>query len=278
MQAYRIELFKAAEEYQGNFLNVLGFRIGLVISGVFGLYLASFLGWTIAFYLIAACIVPCIVVICFSDEKKVDIKQFCFKSDFSQPLLALAKIPNLSLIILAISFYKVSDSYLDAMFIPFLLEVGYSKVQIAEVAQTVGMAATIAGAAIGSFVAKKKNVIQKLIVGEVLAALSNLLFISLNNTHDNIYLLTGLVCIESFSSGVCGVLLINYMSALCDKEFTATHYAAFVSLAGFTRTLISSTSGWVVDCVGWNDFFIISALFSLPSLFCLYCLKGASAK
>jgi PAT family beta-lactamase induction signal transducer AmpG len=34
----------------------------------------------------------------------------------------------------------------------------------------------------------------------------------------------------------------------------------------FGRTLLSSTSGWVVERIGWFDFFIVSTLVALPGL------------
>jgi PAT family beta-lactamase induction signal transducer AmpG len=68
------------------------------------------------------------------------------------------------------------------------------------------------------------------------------------------------------------------MSSLCNKKHVATHYAILISLSALTKSFLSPTSGVVIENFGWQNFFIISSLFSIPSLFCIYLLYWHNKK
>lgn len=276
MEAYRIELFKKAAGSKGNSFVVLGFRIGLIISSAFGLYLSDFIEWHWVFMILAAFIFPCIAVVYFSVETKVLNSTFTtsqfknwFREHFVQPFKSFIRLPDFFMIVLLIAFYKMSDGYLDAMMIPFLREIGFSKIEIAALSNTTGIFASITGTFVGAYLFDKYNIIKVLFGAEILAATTNLLFITLAHAGNIPELLVPIAFLESFCSGICNVVLICYMSSLCHHKFTATHYAILISISGFSRTLMSSSSGLVAASLGWEHFFIISTLLSVPSLICI---------
>ncbi|MFN7039174.1 MAG: AmpG family muropeptide MFS transporter [Alphaproteobacteria bacterium] len=279
MEAYRIELFEKDDLNRGSLANMLGFRIGLIASGAGGLYLSYFLGWSWVFVITAILIIPCMLMILSSKDERILEKTYkinnikiWFEEYFIKPFMALFRVPNFYLIALTIASYKLSDNYLDTMLIPFLKEIGYSKTQIATIAKAIGIMASIFGTIIGSFLNVSGNMVRTLFIAEIFSSISNLLFINLLYSANNIYLLTFIVVVENLISGICNIVLINYMSLLCDKKFTATHYAILLSISGIFRTLLSSSSGWVATHYGWVDFFLISSVLSIPSLFFLYFL------
>ena len=87
-------------------------------------------------------------------------------------------------------------------------------------------------------------------------------------------LFIAVVSVENFISGMATTALVAYISALCNKSYTATQYALLSSVMGASRDIFSSTSGVVAEFLGWKLFFIISALMSLPSLLIIWlCVK-----
>lgn len=280
MDAYRIELFSNTDS-RGTAFVIYGFRVGLFASGVLGLYLSSLVGWQWTFTIMALLIVPSMVIVFLSkDKKKKPQKHVNFnrwlKDSFITPLVALHKIPNFSIIIALIGFYKLSDGYLDSMLIPFLMELGFNKPEIATFATPVMIVAGLMGTYAGNYFITRNNLIINLFCAELLAAITNLTFISLAIIGKSGFLLMCVSFFESFCSGISNIILIHYMSALCNRKFTATHYAILVCISGLTRTLLASTSGLVVVEAGWVNFFIISAFLSIPSLFCIFLLKHYS--
>lgn len=279
MEAYRIELFHGDKSGQGNSLVILGFRVGLMLSGALGLYLASILEWKLVFIIIASFILPCIFIVYFSMDEKLIKKHYnhkntkaWFKKNFLGSFITLFHTPKFYLIFFLIAFYKMSDGYLDAMLIPFLVNIGFSKAEIAEFSSTINIISSMFGVFVGMHLINRLGVAKILLYAELSAAATNLLFIILANVGHHLELLFFITAIESFCSGICNITLIHYMSMLCHKKFTATHYAILISISGFSRTLLASTSGVVVINLGWINFFIISALLSVPSIICILML------
>lgn len=289
MEAYRIELFSKGASGIGNAFVVYGFRIGFIISGIFGLFLSTIMEWKYVFLILSLFILPCIIVVYFSEDKtlcsmekkKLNYKVW-FSNKFIEPIKVLMSIPRFSLILTTIAFYKVSDAYLDTMSIPFLMDVGFSKNEIAGVAKSCGIIGVIIGTFTGGVLIAKKQFKFNLIFAEIIAAITNLQFLIFLTAKNNLTLLGIVNLIESVSYGMSNIILITYMSSLCDRKHLATHYAMMISFSGLTKSFLSPTSGIIVENFGWQNFFIISSLLSIPSLFCIYLLywrnKDGAAK
>ncbi|WHA05031.1 MFS transporter [Candidatus Bandiella numerosa] len=279
MEAYRIELFSKSTSGIGNAFVVYGFRIGFVISGIFGLFLSTIIEWKYVFVILSLFILPCIVVVYFSDDKiryneekrKLNYKIW-FGNNFIEPIKILITIPKFALVLTTVAFYKASDAYLDTMAIPFLMDIGFSKNDIAGVAKICGIIGVIIGTFIGGILITKTQFKFNLIFAEILASITNLQFLIFLTIKNNIVVLGVINLIESISYGMSNIILITYMSSLCNKKYIATHYAILISFSGLVRLFLSPTSGFVVETYGWYNFFVVSSLLSIPSLFCIYLL------
>ena len=51
-----------------------------------------------------------------------------------------------------------------------------------------------------------------------------------------------------------------------DPRYTATQFALFTSLAAVPRTLVNATTGWIVERMGWFDFFLLCTVLALPGM------------
>ena len=279
LEAYRIELFSKKEAGIGNSFVVYGFRIGFIISGIFALYLSTVIAWKYVFIVLALFILPCMIVIWFSHDERIIAEKIhklnyreWFASHFIEPVKEFLKIPKFTLVLLTIAFYKVGDVYLEGMSIPFLLDIGFSKNEIAGIAKTFGMIGTIIGTFLGGMLIAKLKFRINLLLSEAIAALTNLQFLIFLKIQKNLVVLGTINFIESLSYALSNITLITYMSSFCNRQFTATHYAILISISQLSRSLLSPTSGVVAENFGWQNFFIISTLFSIPSILCIYLL------
>ena len=75
--------------------------------------------------------------------------------------------------------------------------------------------------------------------------------------------------IENLSGGMGSAAFVAYLSVLCNVAYTGTQFALFTSFMAFGRTILSASSGWVVELTGWFDFFLISTIVALPGLLLL---------
>ena len=82
---------------------------------------------------------------------------------------------------------------------------------------------------------------------------------------------------DNFTGGLGSAAFIAYLSALCNKDFTATQYALLTSFMAFGRTLLSTPSGYLVEAVGWAEFFILTAFLAVPGLILIAILARRGA-
>ncbi|WP_374663970.1 MFS transporter [Ramlibacter sp.] len=151
-----------------------------------------------------------------------------------------------ALILALICSYRVSDFVLNVMN-PFYLDLGFSKVEIAEVRKVFGVVASMAGVFIGGWAVLKLGLMRALVVGAFAGAISNLVFIVLAMVGHSMPALFMAIGIDNVASGFAGTCLIAYMSSLTSAGFTATQYALFSSLYALPGKLIASQSGRIIE-------------------------------
>ena len=183
------------------------------------------------------------------------------------------------LILLLISLYRIADVVMGVMANIFYLEKGYSINDIATYSKFFGVFATIVGGFIGGYFAIKFGTMITLFIGALIASSSNLLFAWLATTEANIKYLISVITADNISSGFAGAAFVIYLSGLTSIKFTATQYALFSSLMLFLPKLIAGYSGSWVDLMGYQNYFVTTALIGIPVLFLIiYISKVAPVK
>lgn len=167
-------------------------------------------------------------------------------------------------VLLLVGFYRVSDIVMGVVANVFYQDMGFTKTQIASVTKVFGLLMTILGSFIGGFFALKIGVMRVLLVGAVLAAVTNLLFMVLAKTEPTLELLTLVIAADNLAAGLAVAAFVAWLSSLTSISFTATQYAIFSSLMTLFPKLMGGYSGTLVDTVGYAAFFQITALIGLP--------------
>ena len=183
------------------------------------------------------------------------------------------------LILLLISLYRMADVVMGVMANIFYLEKGYSISEIATYSKFFGVFATILGGLLGGYFAMRFGTMITLFIGALIASSSNLLFAWLATTDANIKYLISVITADNISSGFAGAAFVIYLSGLTSIRFTATQYALFSSLMLFLPKLIAGYSGAWVDVMGYQTYFITTALIGVPVLLLIiYVSKVAPIK
>ncbi len=180
------------------------------------------------------------------------------------------------ILLLFIGFYRVSDIVLGVISNVFFLEIGFTKLQIASVVKTFGLFMTIAGGFLGGILAVRFGVMKILFLGALLTVITNLLFMLLASTGNNITLLYLVISADNLSAGLASAAFIAFLSRLTNISFTAVQYAVFSSLMTLMPKLIGGYSGSIVESIGYSNFFLVASLMGVPVLFLLYYLNKQS--
>ena len=296
IDAYRVEILEEDQYGAGAAMIVLGYRIGMLVSGAGALYLASFFGWFAAYTMMACLVMVGLITVLVNpepvrqrskDSDRIEEKLSVYLSSrpsfgetraavmawiYSAVIAPFAEFMNRRgwlLILLFILLYKFGDALAGVMSNPFYLEMGFSKIDIANISKAFGLAATIIGGLVGGVMVSRMGIVKSLVVCGLLQMFSNLMFVYLALKGHNLPVLTATIAIENLSGGMGTAAFVAYLSGLCNVAYTATQYALLSSFMAFGRTFLSSTGGWFADQLSWVNFFLLTTAAAIPGLLLL---------
>ena len=312
IDALRIEQIKENEKNllaAGAAMSVVGWWTGYKLGGLVSLLSADILQkqgvenyWQISFLILSGIIVLCSVGLLFIPEEnsreKVNFQiiadqrildKIGFSNIFTKsftwlygtivnPLLSFFKknTINVALSILGFVFlFKIGEAFLGRMSIVFYKEIGFSKTDIALYSKGIGWLTTVTFTLLGGLFAVRMGLVKAMFLSGVLMALTNLLFSVLAWVGNSEILFAFTVLIDDLAAAFATVAFVGFISALVDRNYTATQYALLASIGTAGRTLFASSSGMLVDWLNgnWIIFFIITALMVIPSLICLLLIR-----
>ena len=285
LDAFRVELFQHNQEKEidGATMYVLGYRIGNVISGAGAIGLAAILTWNEVYLINALILLIGMGAVLLSREPKaevVEVKQEknVLKYAVIEPFRLFMERQYWLAALIVVFCYRLSDAYFAPMAYPFYDDLGFTKTEIAYISKLYGMGATIIGGLLGGYFLTKVGLLKGLLIFAFVQGVTTALYIPLYYLGHNVWFLMFTISLENLSSGMATTAIIAFMSVLCHKGHTATQYALLSSLPGFARDIFASTSGWVLDQTSWPEFFMISALLTLPgAVFCCFLYKKKPA-
>lgn len=178
---------------------------------------------------------------------------------------------SLALLLLAlISVYRLSDIVLGVISNVFYQDMGYSKTEIASIVKSFGLAMTILGGFLGGLLSVRFGVMRILLLGAILGAATNLLFMLLAQGSPTQWALIGVISADNLSAGLASAAFIAFLSSLTNIQFTATQYAIFSSLMTLFPKVLGGYSGSIVDSVGYSQFFLSTALLGIPAILLIF--------
>ena len=293
VDAWRIE--SAPDDEQANMaaVYILGYRLAIMFAGV-GLIIAAHTSWMVAYLVMAASMALVGGLILRIREPNRPEKH----QDTDRPLLLQIRdavvqpfwqivarygrwvVP----VLLLVGLYRLSDFTMGTMASPFYADLGYSKETVGVITGLLGPWPIVVGGFAGGFVAVRYRLMPALLFGAVITLLTNGAFAGLAlaagpeldlaasgdptaivNTPSDMALLVVIVA-DNLAAGYVGTVFVAYLSSLTEREFAATQYALFSSAYSlFCKLMAASTSGPLAESVGWAGFYMITALYVIPS-------------
>jgi len=278
---------------------VFGYRVAMLVSSAGALYLAEFFGWQVTYLVMAALVLVGVVTVLANPEpaqaRSADLdgrERRMADWRAARPHLAPAAADVLGFlyvavlapfaefmgrrgwigVLLFVVFYKFGDSLAGVMTTPFLLKIGFSKPEIANVVKLYGFVATFVGLALGGWLMNAAGMIRSLWIAGILQLASNFMFAVQALAGHDIGLLALTISFENLAGGMGTAVFVAYLSALCNRAYTATQYALVSSFMATARTWLVSSAGFMADELGWFWFFAATAGAALPGLILLWWL------
>ena len=276
IDSYRINSIKKDDQAIASSFYIYGYHIGLLIAGALALIISEYYSWQITYYFLAMTILIGTIGILLGNEKisskKSKSKNFAiwFKNYIKFPLMSFFRYNKWYIIFPFIISFKLCDIFAGTLVLPFLKDIGFSYSQYAGIVKSYGLAATMIGILFGGILVKKTSLIFSIWVALFAQIISNFGYYFQSLIGYDVNSLYAVIFVENFSSGIGTVILVAYLSSLCNKAFSATQYALLTSLAALGRSLFYLSSGIFAENYGWSNFFLISIATAIPSIFLLY--------
>lgn len=291
--AYQAERLNKRQYGAGEGITFLGYRLGMLISSAGALYMSTILTWSTVYLIMGLLIFTGIITVLFVQEpittksknyllleeqtKKYFYNHKSINHTFAKILswlyaVVYCSFKNFSqkqgwvISIMLVIFYKLGDNLIGTMSNLLYISLGFSDIEIANASKVFGLCATILGSIVGGILITKIGILRSLLVFGILHGLATLMYIILINSGYNVNMLYFSIALENITGGMRTSALFAYILTLSSLDYAAKQIAILVSCIHLGRTIFSSLSGWLVDSLGWTNFFYLAAIASIPGV------------
>jgi PAT family beta-lactamase induction signal transducer AmpG len=268
LDAYRRELLADDELGTGNSIFINAYRMSSLIPGALAFVISDHLPWSVVFWVVALFMAIGIVTTLLVGEAVDDsiaprsiaaavvepFRDFFGRGGFKSALLLLAFIV----------FYKLGDNMAVALQTPFFLDMGFSRTEIGTVAKFAILGSSMLGTALGGIVMLKVPINRALWLFGIAQMVAILGYAALAKIGHNLFALFAAASLEYVGMSLGAVALTAFMAQQTDIRFTATQFALLSSLAAVPRTFANATTGFIIDAVGYFNFFLICTFLAIP--------------
>lgn len=279
LDAYRREILRDEELGLGNAVYVNAYRIAGLVPGSLSLILADHLPWTQVFAITALFMLPGVVMtLSVSEPQSAVAAPKTLREAVVEPFheFVVRSGWRIAALVLAFIFlYKLGDSMCTALATPFYLEMGYAKSDIGIIAKNAGLWPAVIGALLGGMWMVKLGINRALWLFGVVQLVSIFGFAWLawqgpaEPDADRLIALAVVIGFEALGVGLGTAAFVAFIAHTTNPAYTATQYALFTSLAAVPRTFANAATGWLVENMGWFNFFLLCALLAVPGMLLL---------
>ena len=285
IDAYRREILTDRELGLGTSLFITASRASSLVPGGLSLVIAQFLSWSDVFFITAAFMLPALVVTFFIKEPETINAPRDLRQAIIEPFREFKDrrgLKSMFLIILFVFCYKLGDSMATALATPFYIDLHYDLLTIGLVAKNAGLWSMLIGGILGGVIMLNTGINKALwyfgfgqlitILGFVILAHEGIG----SDTAPSVFLLAFVIIAECLGAGLGTSAFVAFLSAQTNKTYAATQFALLTSLSAVPRTFCNATTGYIVEFMGWENFFIFCTVLAIPGMLLL--LKVAPFK
>lgn len=279
--AYQVERLQSTQYGAGEASGIFGYRLGMLLSGAGALYMAEFISWENIYLIMAGCISIGIVTTLICQEPDVPTSETIYFTRTSgrwflhiivNPFFDFMQRRGWILTLLIMFFYKLGDNLIGNMHNLLYFELGFSKIEVANVSKIFGMWTSVFGGFVGGVMILRWGIIKSLFYAALIHGIAMLGYLIILYYGYNVWALYGTVALEDFTSGLRITALFAYQMTCCNFAHSATQMALLTSLVHLGRVICSAPSGLLVESFGWGPFFTLSVLSNIPVLIMVWYL------
>jgi MFS transporter, PAT family, beta-lactamase induction signal transducer AmpG len=272
VDAWRIEAYPSHRQGAAMAAYIWGYRVALLIATTGVISVVSAIGWHLALVGIAA-LIGCGLFVTLLAPEPPAVERHPTTAGIAarlahaviEPLRDFLSRRGALLILAFVALFKLGEAMAGIMTAPFYRALGFSREAIAATGWF-SLGGTLAGIALGGWLVSRIGTGRALLRTGWAQTLAMAMYLVLAVSAGEHHVLYGTVTTEAFAQGMADAAFITYLSGLCSRAFTATHYALLSSLAAIAVHTIGGVSGVLAARLGWIGFYALCMFAALPSM------------
>lgn len=272
VDAWRIEAYAPHRQGAAMAAYVWGYRIALLIATTGVISAVGAVGWRIPLLGVAA-LIGCGLFITLAAPEPPPMQRSATATGLGarlghavvEPLRDFLTRRGAGMILAFVALFKLGEAMAGIMTAPFYRALGFSREAIAATGWF-SLGGTLAGISLGGWLVARIGTGRALLRTGWAQTLAMAMYLLLAVSAGEHHVLYATVTTEAFAQGMADAAFITYLSSLCSREFTATHYALLSSLAAISVHTIGGTSGLLAARLGWIGFYSLCLFAALPSM------------
>jgi PAT family beta-lactamase induction signal transducer AmpG len=165
-----------------------------------------------------------------------------------------------------VTFYRMGDVLTLALSKPLQIAARYDLTTMGIADGAVALPSSMAGVALGAWLAVRVRLVWALAIGAVGSAFGNWIFIWLWYAPPAPHVIYIATALDQFAHGLEGAVFVVYLSMLVNPRYPAAQYAFLSGFAFLLPRLLAGAGGSIQKQIGWDGFFALSGTLSLAAV------------
>lgn len=230
-----VSLLTPAERGIGNGVQVVGYKVGMLLASTWIIYLPKAYGWAYSQFVMAGCVLPMMFIALFFDEKKymasLPEKEEDAEDSAWSSVKKLLRYPGMKMLLIFIGTYKVGESMAGSKYNLMLYDKGYEKEFVVFLMGTYGMIGSLLGSLFGGLLMRYISRFRALISFSLAQGLFILGMAQLAQMDNIPVSWTKIVLFgENFVGGMVTTALFTFMMDFASAQWGGTQYTLFATV------------------------------------------------
>ena len=258
------------ERAAGSSVNVIGYRIAMVVSSSLALVMADHVAWPAIWLAMAAFMAIGVAGTVIAEEPvAIGRPPRTIAQALTLPAVAFWRRHG-SGVIVVLAFaavYRFGDYFAQSLVIPFLSRgVGFRFTEIAAVYKLLGLVGIAVGGVLGGALVARFGLRRMLIAFGALSATTHLLYLWLAAAGRSMAVFCVAVACDQTAIAMGAAAFVGYLMSVCSPAVSATQFALLTSLSSIGLRVFGPLADRVVGAVGWGGYFAVCATMAIPGL------------
>ncbi len=274
-----VDLLGDRELGAGNAVQVVGYKVGMIVGGSLLISQLPRLGWAGMLLAMAGlCLLVALTVTVVREPPVASRAQGPLGwRELGQRLKQLVTKRGAVWLLVFVATYKLGETLADVLFEPWLQRVVGIPLETVAIYGGWGMGGSLLGSVAGGLLATRVRLLRAVGVAAAVRAVPLVAMWALvaglvAPSEANIVLVT---TVEHFFAGLLTTCMFAFMMSQVDKRIGATHFTLLAAVEVAGKSLPGLGAGWLVDRAGWSPVFLAGVVLSAAFLLLLVPLRRA---